>query len=699
MIKKLRVLYIERTDKGTSFIETFEKNLVEIVKRMGYEAVLTTKAGKTSPSEIKKLLDDDAVDIIFCDLSLGADDYDGLTIINTIKKDFPEVVICGYSGSDISYAYVSTKVPGFDFFVDKSQRHDKYLNYCAKTLSDLININVHIDIDLVDGDRELKKLVNSGEFQRLLKKITFTTHDTMETAVVSKAQLIPLKGGYSSSKVFKMHCFTTKGIKIINAVLKYSPVKNAEVEINNYLKYVKWYLPYTWKPEMLAASLGKKYGMICYSFAYNDDKQFSSLTDKILAGDSKSISLAIEKIFADSEAGKKWYADENRETVTKPINDFYVDFYFKRYDQKPYPDIYNHIKKLLVERGGYENAGQYFIKDVVYPSAKSLLLDEVAQSYITCILHGDLNSNNIMISEDEEIIFIDFQETGIGHVFHDFIVFEMCLKLYYNTNLDFSKRIEIETMLSKNENELTTSDPIILMMQKVRRAAYKNMPEENPLTYCYGLAMRAFRLLKPNPVYPFESWQNEALLACLLSNMSVLKVKKNDTRTPKTDASKQSTNTSKKTQKTMNYETSLSFANEYRIPFIENLAMKLAAEHSEEKVFYDFFDVHREKLNGYNADLSLPSHYVDDSKVVCVFMSDEYNKKQDGWCGVEWNAIRTRLPSIKEKVLFFTFDGYIAPGLNKKKDGIERIYIDKSGEVDRVKSIITARIERLSIKN
>jgi hypothetical protein len=127
-----------------------------------------------------------------------------------------------------------------------------------------------------------------------------------------------------------------------------------------------------------------------------------------------------------------------------------------------------------------------------------------------------------MISEDNEFIFIDFQETGIGHVFQDFITFETCLKIYHEANLDFNRLLEIETKLANNEDELSTSDQVILAMQNVRRAAFLNMSDENPDTYSYGIAMRAFRLLKKNEDHPMENWQKNALLASLLANLLFL---------------------------------------------------------------------------------------------------------------------------------------------------------------------------------
>ena len=52
-------------------------------------------------------------------------------------------------------------------------------------------------------------------------------------------------------------------------------------EKENYLKYVKWYLPYTWRPELIGYAETKEIGALCYSFIYNDEVSFKSLTEYI----------------------------------------------------------------------------------------------------------------------------------------------------------------------------------------------------------------------------------------------------------------------------------------------------------------------------------------------------------------------------------------------------------------------------------
>jgi hypothetical protein len=516
---------MERTDVGQNRLKTYNDNLTEIFRMANYNAVIHNNKNSIDKKELYRLIDNDKIDVVICDLTFDTNDLDGLGMIKQIKTDYPEMIVIGYSGSDhISINVVSNNSPSFDFFISKGCRQEKDRRNYADKFLDVFKSNIELEIILDESiavNRELKKYVSSGEFRRLLKKITFTTHDSSGVTTAKKAYLYPMNGGFSSSKVFRMVCVTDNNESIINSVLKCSPIDNAKKEAENYLNYVKWYLPYTWRPEMLSYQYGKKNGMICYSFAYNDDKPFTSLTEQIENTNIEKVSLAVSKIFSDST--KKWYSLSNQDTKTQSIRDYYDELYFAKYSQNPQLEIGSHIEDHLSSLGFQSDKDSFNIGGIKYPKTKDLFLYNVTDETKTCICHGDLNTNNIMISDDNEFIFIDFQDTGIGHVFHDFIVFDICLRLYHKTDFDMIKLLEIENKLAKDVDYTGTSDQIVSMMQSIKRAAFANMPDENKITYNVGMAMRAFRLLKPHKNNIFEDWQVNALIACLLANLKCIK--------------------------------------------------------------------------------------------------------------------------------------------------------------------------------
>ena len=662
MNRQLKVYYMERSGIGEGIVASFSKTLKGIFSKMGYEPDIRNYIYEPSQKELNRLLDNDEIDIVVSDLTLGTRDNDGLKLIKKIKTDHPEIIVCGFSKADISVGEIASQVPSYDYFIDKSCNDEKDQRECADAISGLFKYNVDIEIqidDEINQDDKMRKLVKSGEFKRLLKKITFTTHNANEITLVKKAHLYPMSGGFSSSIVFRMECETSQGVTIINSVLKCSPLKEANVEIENYLNYVKWYLPYTWRPEMLSYALGGKRGMICYSFAYNNEKPFTSLTEKIREANIEKLNHAISAVFSDST--KKWYSEENREPVNNSLRDYYLDFYFRRYSSKPpvYRAIYLSIEELVNQNGGRVEGERYSINGVSYPAAKELVLYDSLQNFQTCIIHGDFNTNNIMISEDNELIFIDFQETGIGHVFQDFIAFEICLKIYHKANLDFNRLLEIEAKLANNNSELSTSDPIIHAMQSVKQAAFLNMPDENPSTYNYGLAMRAFRLLKENDDHPMEKWQRDALLACLLANLLHLETERNKKQPAKAAHAKTQ-------KKALNrFKIGVTFIGEHReavvVPILDELLNKYNFDQNE--IFYD--EWYPALINGIGGAQKLQKIYLKDCELVVVFLCKRYQDKP--WTGgVEWRAILELINSKakNKEICLVNVDGVEVAAIN-----------------------------------
>jgi hypothetical protein len=70
---------------------------------------------------------------------------------------------------------------------------------------------------------------------------------------------------------------------------------------------------------------------------------------------------------------------------------------------------------------------------------------------------------------------------------------------------------------------------------------------------------------------------------------------------------------------------------------VEKVATELAHSLSKERVFYDRF--YTSELAKPNLDTTLLSIYRAQSKLVVVFLCDEYQRRD--WCGLEWRAVRS----------------------------------------------------------
>src|SRR5580693_891011 len=79
----------------------------------------------------------------------------------------------------------------------------------------------------------------------------------------------------------------------------------------------------------------------------------------------------------------------------------------------------------------------------------------------------------------------------------------------------------------------------------------------------------------------------------------------------------------------------LSFPGENR-EFVAEIAGRLAAEVGRERVLYDKF--YEAEFAQPNLDTLLQRLYHDESELIVVFLSGDYERKE--WPGLEWRAIR-----------------------------------------------------------
>jgi len=117
---------------------------------------------------------------------------------------------------------------------------------------------------------------------------------------------------------------------------------------------------------------------------------------------------------------------------------------------------------------------------------------------------------------------------------------------------------------------------------------------------------------------------------------------------------------------TYQFKVALSFPGEARDK-VEEIAKGLARRVGKDRIFYDKF--YEAKLARPNLDVYLQSIYHEKSKLVVLFLCEDYEKKE--WCGLEWRAIRDLIKKRKDESIMplrlddadvsglFSIDGYI----------------------------------------
>ena len=108
----------------------------------------------------------------------------------------------------------------------------------------------------------------------------------------------------------------------------------------------------------------------------------------------------------------------------------------------------------------------------------------------------------------------------------------------------------------------------------------------------------------------------------------------------------------------LHFKVALSFPGEHR-DYVEKVARELQLRLPGRSVFYD--RDFTAQLARPNLDTLLQHIYADNSDLVVVFLSDNYEKKE--WCGLEWRAIRELLKKKQDaSIMFMRFDQASVPG-------------------------------------
>jgi len=108
----------------------------------------------------------------------------------------------------------------------------------------------------------------------------------------------------------------------------------------------------------------------------------------------------------------------------------------------------------------------------------------------------------------------------------------------------------------------------------------------------------------------------------------------------------------------MHFKVALSFPGEHR-DYVEKVARELQMRLPARSVFYD--RDFTAQLARPNLDTLLQHIYADNSDLVVVFLSENYEKKE--WCGLEWRAVRELLKKKQDKsIMFMRFDLASVPG-------------------------------------
>ncbi|MBZ8135496.1 hypothetical protein CLD20_19665 [Afifella sp. IM 167] len=382
------------------------------------------------------------------------------------------------------------------------------------------------DLTNLKGD-DFKNGADDRALNSLVAQVVYAPGEFDMALHPTSVRLSPITSGFSGSYVFRMDIECPKsGLRTVPAVLKISRDDQALVEAANYKKYVKWILPYRWRVDLLGDGRVKGWSAVCYSFVHSAGHSFNSVTDALLKSDSKAVIQVVDQIFSPSY--QTWYSKRLcTESGSTQISAHYSKEYFTTKSLAECGSQFRRHAQRYLGADTSDSGIVHFRELGVTIKEPSTELFAVGRgAFIETICHGDLNSNNIMIS-GTELTFIDFQSTGRKHVFRDFVTFESSIRLYYSDAPDDGKTcIECEGVISSADvlQERIGDKPdlpeMYRLILRVRQAAMRNFPDEPMSNYLYGATVFSLRLLRITELSPK---QYTRLLCQIVSGMSRIK--------------------------------------------------------------------------------------------------------------------------------------------------------------------------------
>jgi Phosphotransferase enzyme family len=306
-----------------------------------------------------------------------------------------------------------------------------------------------------------------------------------------------LAGGRSAAHVFKVTplCGPDGQVEGLPIVIKISPRAEGEDEKDNYDKFVRSGLPVLCRPELLGFARTRDYAGLCYSFAgARQGSDVATLTNYLQRGDTTKVELVLQSIFEPMR--DTWYSPPLiREESDIALR--YLARYFTR-DRKAVES--EAILQACTAR--YFNAarldGGCTIGGTYFPPPHALLFArDRKHPYHSCILHGDLNTDNIFVAHEQpRVTLVDFQKTGRGHVYEDLVALEAGVRINYPPDASFTQILQSERLIALGRPQ-SGRNPYGSSIRTIRGAASRFFGNlEGAANYHFAVGAIGLRLMQ-----------------------------------------------------------------------------------------------------------------------------------------------------------------------------------------------------------
>jgi hypothetical protein len=238
--------------------------------------------------------------------------------------------------------------------------------------------------------------------------------------------LEPLSGGRSNSVVALCWPLRPDGAREQVCVLKFGRIAETREEQLRYVRHVRHTLSINRRVELYNYAEADTVAAVCYSFAGGGGahKAAKSVEALFRAEDDRAV-RALQQLFDPRR--QEWYA--NRSKGADVANHFGQSYGLnapqlieevRKYAQK----LAGKLPGARVDRGRLVWDGQSL------PLPTMSLVAKLRAPFTCCVVHGDLNAGNVIVTEDDLVALIDYRHTGPGPAGLDFAALESSARLF-----------------------------------------------------------------------------------------------------------------------------------------------------------------------------------------------------------------------------------------------------------------------------
>jgi hypothetical protein len=495
---ELRVALCEST---TNLHSGMRRHFEQMFALVGYAARIEAFS---SIEDTTRALNEYEYHALITDLSFNRALAVGLDFIRHIKTTYPDIYVIACSAGAPTVEQIRNNQPSFDLFLPKhtmltpSEDLSREAREFESSFRRCIGVRLEFEAGSSIEDIAVRgEPVSERDLSSLLSQCLADLREVESGLRPDRAVFKPLKGGLSGSCVLEVALHARRPANdFTKLVMKISPLEWAKSEHDNFQKYVKWMMPPNKRTEIVGQGRTAALGAITYGFIFGGERQFQTLNDALEAKDLQRCKEVLGAVF-DPEY-QSYYQRSVHESQ-KFIGQQYKSRYFSDDQIQETRSILDTFIPLLFN--GTREGNDFQINGEFFANPVSVIFRGYPVKYSEAVCHGDLNATNIVCTNDGQVAYIDFQDSGPAHIFQDFASVESSIRLIWGVDRA-SNRINADGILQQEEKLLpstakkSSNGTYTKACEVVRELATINTVGHRNWEYIFAVAALSLKLLR-----------------------------------------------------------------------------------------------------------------------------------------------------------------------------------------------------------